>query len=140
MICDPEELRTLFLFEKLDDSQLAELCAVGRIEYVDPGPVFREGEPATCFYVLIDGEVRLTKLSGGVEIEINRTDHRGVYAGAWMAYLGDRANQDYNGSMYVLRRSRFLVMDAADFCRVVSGRPGLDGGQPSGLRATEVPF
>ena len=43
MICDPEELRTLFLFEKLDDSQLAELCALGRIEYVDPGPVFREG-------------------------------------------------------------------------------------------------
>ncbi|MFJ2667950.1 ATP-binding protein [Nocardia fluminea] len=119
MICDPEELRTLFLFEKLDDSQLAELCAIGRIEYVDPGTVFREGEPATCFYVLIDGEVRLTKLSGGMEIEINRTDHRGVYAGAWMAYLGDRANQDYNGSMYVLRRSRFLVMDAADFSRIM---------------------
>ncbi|TCK00356.1 ATP-binding protein [Nocardia alba] len=119
MICDPEELRTLFLFEKLDDSQLAELCAIGRIEYVDPGPVFREGDPATCFYVLIDGEVRLTKLSGGVDIEINRTDHRGVYAGAWMAYLGERANQDYNGSMYVLRRSRFLVMDAADFARIM---------------------
>ncbi|MFC9663111.1 ATP-binding protein [Nocardia sp. NPDC127606] len=119
MICDPEELRTLFLFEKLDDSQLAELCAIGRIECVDPGPVFREGEPATCFYVLIDGEVRLTKLSGGMEIEINRTDHRGVYAGAWMAYLGDRTNQDYNGSMYVLRRSRFLVMDAADFSRIM---------------------
>ena len=119
MICDPEELRTLFLFEKLDETQLAELCDIGRIEYVDPGPVFREGEPATCFYVLIDGEVRLTKLSGGVEIEINRTDHRGVYAGAWMAYLGDRANQDYNGSMYVLRRSRFLVIDAADFARIM---------------------
>jgi len=119
LICDPEELRTLFLFEKLDETQLAELCDIGRIEYVDPGPVFREGEPATCFYVLIDGEVRLTKLSGGVEIEINRTDHRGVYAGAWMAYLGDRANQDYNGSMYVLRRSRFLVIDAADFARIM---------------------
>ncbi|MEU4708765.1 ATP-binding protein [Nocardia salmonicida] len=119
LICDPEELRTLFLFEKLDETQLAELCEIGRIEYVDPGPVFREGEPATCFYVLIDGEVRLTKLSGGVEIEINRTDHRGVYAGAWMAYLGDRANQDYNGSMYVLRRSRFLVIDAADFARIM---------------------
>ncbi|WP_194827228.1 ATP-binding protein [Nocardia sp. XZ_19_231] len=119
MICDPEELRTLFLFEKLDENQLAELCDIGRIEYVDPGPVFREGEPATCFYVLIDGEVRLTKLSGGMEIEINRTDHRGVYAGAWMAYLGDRANQDYNGSMYVLRRSRFLVIDAADFARIM---------------------
>ncbi|MFC4375947.1 ATP-binding protein [Nocardia halotolerans] len=118
-ICDAEELRTLFLFEKLDDEQLAQLCAVGRIEYVDPGPVYREGEPATCFYVLIDGEVRLTKLSGGMEIEINRTDHRGVYAGAWTAYLGDKVSQHYNGSMYVLRRSRFLVLAATDFAAMM---------------------
>ncbi|MFD3595479.1 ATP-binding protein [Nocardia sp. NPDC058640] len=120
MICDPEELRTLFLFEKLSDAQLAELCAVGKIEYVDPGPVFREGEPARNFYVLIDGEVRLTKLSGGVEVEINRTGNRGVYAGAWMAYMGNKVSQDYNGSMYVLRRSRFLVLDADDFARVMN--------------------
>ncbi|MFD3509157.1 ATP-binding protein [Nocardia sp. NPDC058666] len=120
MICDPEELRTLFLFEKLSDAQLAELCAVGKIEYVDPGPVFREGEPARNFYVLIDGEVRLTKLSGGVEVEINRTGNRGVYAGAWMAYMGDKVSQDYNGSMYVLRRSRFLVLAADDFARVMN--------------------
>ncbi len=33
-----------------------------------------------------------------------------------------------------------IVMDAADFCRVVSGRPGPDHGQPSGLLATQVPF
>ncbi|KAF0849092.1 ATP-binding protein [Nocardia caishijiensis] len=118
-VCDPEELRTLFLFEKLDDTQLSELCAAGRIEYVDPGPVFLEGQPATCFYVLIDGEVTLTKLSGGVEVETNRTDQRGVYAGAWTAYLGDKAEPNYNGSMYVLRRSRFLVLDAADFSRMM---------------------
>ncbi|WP_278261719.1 ATP-binding protein [Nocardia sp. AG03] len=120
LICDPEELRTLFLFEKLDDEQLAQLCAVGRIEYIEPGQVYREGDPATCFYVLIEGEVRLTKLSGGIEIEVNRTDHRGVYAGAWMAYLGDKVSQDYAGSMYVERRSRFLVLDAAEFARMVT--------------------
>ncbi|GGK51604.1 ATP-binding protein [Nocardia camponoti] len=114
-ICDPEELRTLFLFEKLTDAQLAQLCEAGRIEYIEPGPVYREGDPATCFYVLIDGEVRLTKLSGGMEIELNRTDHRGVYSGAWMAYLGDKVNQNYNSSLYVERRSRFLVLDAGDF-------------------------
>lgn len=33
-----------------------------------------------------------------------------------------------------------IAMDAADFCRVVSGRPGPDGGLPSGLLATQVPF
>lgn len=118
-VCDPEELRTLFLFEQLDDAQLAQLCEHGHIEYLEPGPVYREGDPATCFYVLIEGEVRLTKLSAGTEIEINRTAHRGVYAGAWTAYLGNRVDQTYQGSMYVTRRSRFLVLAAADFAQMV---------------------
>jgi uncharacterized cupin superfamily protein len=33
-----------------------------------------------------------------------------------------------------------IVKDAAEFCRVLSGRSGHDGGQPSGLLATQVPF
>lgn len=33
-----------------------------------------------------------------------------------------------------------IVMDATEFCRVISGRPGPDHGRPSGLLATEVPF
>ncbi|WP_280236386.1 ATP-binding protein [Nocardia cyriacigeorgica] len=119
LICDPAELRTLFLFEKLDDEQLAWLCADGRVERIEPGPVYREGDAATCFYVLMDGEVRLTKLSGGQEIEMVRTDHRGSYAGAWAAYLGERADQHYGGSMYVTRPSRFFVLDAAIFARMM---------------------
>ncbi|MGV9820253.1 ATP-binding protein [Nocardia xishanensis] len=119
LVCDPAELRTLFLFEKLDDDQLAWLCADGRIEYIEPGLVFREGDPATCFYVLMDGEVRLTKLSGGTEIELNRTDHKGAYAGAWSAYLGDKADSNYTGSMYVTRKSRFYVLDAGTFARMM---------------------
>ena len=37
-------------------------------------------------------------------------------------------------------RGEEIVMDAADFCRVVSGRPGPDHGNPSGLLTTQVPF
>jgi len=33
-----------------------------------------------------------------------------------------------------------IRMDAADFCRIVSGRPGPDQDNPSGLLATQVPF
>ncbi|BAD60138.1 ATP-binding protein [Nocardia farcinica] len=117
--CDPAELRTLFLFEQLDDEQLAWLCADGRIELIEPGPVYRQGDPATCFYVLIEGELRLTKLAGGMEIELNRTDHRGVYAGAWTAYLGEQAEPTYNSSLYVTRPSRFFVLDAEIFARMM---------------------
>ncbi|NNH75569.1 cyclic nucleotide-binding domain-containing protein [Nocardia uniformis] len=119
VICDPNELRDLFLFEKLDDEQLALLCREGRVEYFEPGPVFREGDPATCFYVLMDGEVVLTKLSGGEEIELVRTSHHGSYAGAWTAYMGDKVDQNYSGSFYVTRPSKFFVLDAGTFARVM---------------------
>ena len=33
-----------------------------------------------------------------------------------------------------------IVMDAAEFCRLLSGRSGHDGGSSSGLLATQVPF
>ncbi|RJO76664.1 histidine kinase [Nocardia panacis] len=119
LVCDPAELRSLFLFEKLDEPQLDWLCRDGRIEYIEPGKVFGEGDPATCFYVLMDGEVVLTKLSGGTEIELVRTDHRGAYAGAWMSYIGDRVEQVYNSAMYVSRKSRFFVIEAATFAEMV---------------------
>ena len=49
--CLPDELRTLFLFEKLTDEQLQMLCDNGHIAVFEPGPVCIEGDPATCFYV-----------------------------------------------------------------------------------------
>lgn len=113
--CDPPELRTLFLFEKLTDHQLEQLCEKGHVELIEPGPVFAEGEVATCFYVLIEGELVLSKLSGGEDIEFNRTSQRGVYSGAWQSYLGDRAPQTYTASMRVTAPSRFFVLDADRF-------------------------
>ncbi len=37
LACDPNELRRLFLFEKLSDDQLDWLCERGRIEVHEPG-------------------------------------------------------------------------------------------------------
>ena len=53
--CSVDELRTLFLFEKLTDDQLQWLCDRGHVEIIQPGPVFAEGDPAACFYVLLEG-------------------------------------------------------------------------------------
>src|SRR6201998_2026148 len=88
MPCGPDELRTLFLFEALTDEQLETLCTNGHIQQYQPGPICVEGEPATCFYVLIEGELAMSKLSGGQDIETNRTSQRGVYCGAWRAVTG----------------------------------------------------
>ena len=110
--CDPEELRRTFLFEKLTDEQLDWLCREGHVEQLPAGRVYSEGEPARCFYVLLDGEVALSRLVGGDDVDTNRTNQIGVYSGAWQAYLGDRVPQVYNNSMRAVVPSRFFVLDA----------------------------
>ncbi|CAM3332019.1 ATP-binding protein [Mycobacterium colombiense] len=116
MPCEPDELRSLFLFEALTDEQLAVLCSNGHIQHYEPGPICVEGEPATCFYVLIDGELTMTKLSGGQDIETNRTSQRGVYCGAWRAFTGGK-QKNYDASVHVTKPSRFFVMDAPVFAQ-----------------------
>ncbi|RIJ78291.1 histidine kinase [Nakamurella silvestris] len=117
---DIDELRTLFLFEKLDDDQLRRLHEAGHEKHFEPGPVYTEGEEATCFYVLLDGLVILSRRVGGDDVEVTRTDHRGVYAGAAQAYLGDRVPQIYNNSMKVSVPSRFFVLDAVKFAAMMA--------------------
>ena len=119
-VCNPEELRGLFLFEKLTDDQLAWLCREGRVELFEPGPVYTEGDAATCFYVLLNGTVVMSRLVGGDEVEVGRTSSVGVYAGAFNAYLGDRVTQIYLQSLRVTEPSRFFVLDAAKFAELMN--------------------
>ncbi|MFI1000234.1 ATP-binding protein [Streptomyces galbus] len=119
MPCSPGEVGSLFLFEKLSPEQLGRLCAEGRVERFEPGPVYTEGDPATCFYVMIEGTVVLSRRVGGDDIEVSRTSQRGVYAGAMQAYLGDRVPQVYNNSMRVTEPTRFFVLPAESFAAVM---------------------
>jgi signal transduction histidine kinase len=119
MNCDPDELRTLFLFEKLSPDQLEWLCREGRVETIPPGPVFAEGEPATCFYVLLSGTLVMSRRVGDDDLEVTRTSDRGVYAGAWLAYAGDRVPQVYNASVRVTEPSTFFVLPASAFAQLM---------------------
>ncbi len=118
--CNPAELRTLFLFEKLNDEQLDWLCREGRVETFEPGPIYTEGDPATCFYVLLEGGVVMSRRVGSDDIEVNRTAEKGVYAGAFQAYLGDRASKNYNNSLRASVPSRFYVLDANCFAEMMT--------------------
>jgi signal transduction histidine kinase len=118
--CNPAELRTLFLFEKLTDEQLQRLCAEGHAEIIEPGQVFREGDPAEFLYVLIEGTVVLSRKVGEDDVEISRTSQRGVYAGSFQAYLGDRVPQAYPNSLRVTEPSRFYVLGAACFAQIMN--------------------
>ena len=118
--CDPEELRTLFLFEKLTDDQLARLCQEGHVEIIESGQVFAEGDPASCLYVLIEGEIVTSRRVGGDDVQVSRTSQRGVYSGAYTAYLGNRVPQVYQNSLRVTVPSRFYVLGADCFSQIMN--------------------
>jgi signal transduction histidine kinase len=118
--CTADELRGLFLFEKLTADQLDWLCREGAVMLAEPGPVYTEGDPATCLYVLLSGTVVLSRRLGEDDVEVSRTSAPGVYGGAFTAYLGDRIPQIYLNSMRVTEPSRFFVLDAAKFGQLMN--------------------
>jgi uncharacterized protein (TIGR03083 family) len=75
-------------------------------------------------------------------------DHDGVIVADVVAEWARRHGQPYRlvlagpagGSWSSGTGGEEIAMDAADFCRVISGRPGPDGDRPGGLLATQVPF
>ncbi len=110
-----DDLADLFLFESLDDDQRAWLAERGWcVEYAAGERVFAERDPATCFYVLLEGAVSLRRNVRGTEIEITSTWQRGAYSGATQAYV-DQADARYANSMVAVEDTRLFVIAADDF-------------------------
>jgi signal transduction histidine kinase len=115
-----EQLRRLFLFESLDDRQLEWLAEHGWVQDFSAGEtVFREGEPAQAFVVLLSGTIVLSRLVQRDDVEIVRSDYVGSYAGATQAYLGERTSQAYQNSMRAVTDARLFVLPAAAFGKMI---------------------
>ncbi|WP_020673963.1 ATP-binding protein [Amycolatopsis nigrescens] len=111
-----EFLRELFLFERLADDQLDWVLEHAvREDYPAGTAIIREGEPATCFYVLLSGALRLTRLVGGSELELIRSDQRGAYCGATQFFMGQRGEQRYSASVHAVSDLTFLTLPAEQF-------------------------
>jgi signal transduction histidine kinase len=112
----PSELRTLFLFEKLDDDQLTWLSQHGYCQSCSAGEtVHTEGEPATCFFVLLSGTLSLHRRVENTEVETARTNQRGVYTGATQSFVKGMAELPYWGSARAVTDCDLWVLDAAEF-------------------------
>jgi signal transduction histidine kinase len=112
----PSELRTLFLFEHLDDEQLAWLSENGYCEsWLGGQNVYTEGEPATCFYVLLSGTMSMHRRVENTEVETGRTNQRGVYSGATQSFVKGMAELPYWASARAVTDCDFWVIGAAEF-------------------------
>jgi signal transduction histidine kinase len=112
----PAELKTLFLFEALEDDQLDWLSERGRVEVRSGGTsVYEEGEDATCFFVLLTGTLSMLRRVEDTEVETVRTNQRGVYSGATQAFVRTPDTWRYPNSVRAVTDCEFWVIDGTDF-------------------------
>jgi len=91
---------------------------------------------------MLDGEVVMSKRSGGADIETGRTSQRGVYCGAWSAYVPGE-NHLYEASVRVTKPSRFFVLDSDAFAMFMKSQFPmavhlLEGHMVGGLRQRQI--
>jgi signal transduction histidine kinase len=122
MTIDIDELRKLFLFERLDDEQLTKLAGSGEIRtFAQDEIIVQQGDPADCFAVLIEGELQMIQqtVSAGV-VAMPRVSQPGTYGGATSAYLGDRAPGSYLHTLKATAPSRVFMLPARKFAHIVT--------------------
>ena len=111
-----QELRELPIFAGLDDAQLEELARAGAERSYDAGhELWREGQPADTWWVLLDGTISLTKRVGNEETVVGAMTQPGQWAGGFAAW-------DPNGLCFATGRtqeqSRVLAVPAKELHRL----------------------
>jgi signal transduction histidine kinase len=82
-----DDLRGVYLFQGLSDEQLRDLIAAGDEVRFDTGDVlFREGEPADFWWVLLAGRVELLRRTRWEESVAGVMDRPGIWAGGFRAW------------------------------------------------------
>jgi signal transduction histidine kinase len=111
-----EELRGTFLFEGLTDEQLDWLLEHGTVETHAAGAtVYREGDPAENFYVLLEGEIQLVRRMDGADVVLSSSTQPGAYAGVMRAFISVSEAQSWASSLRTVQNSRLFKLSAEDF-------------------------
>lgn len=88
MLHDPQQSE---LFPKLSEEELARLAEHGREIALSPGQViFREGDPTYHFYVVLDGQIQITKQTGAEE-QVVTIHQPGEFTGEISMITGGKA-------------------------------------------------
>ena len=118
------ELAAVSLFEHLREDQLQWLSEHSEDVTAEPGDyLFREGDPADYFYVVLDGEVQITKNAANGEIVLN-THKPGSFSGEVPLLSGT----PYVASARAVVHSKLIRLDSQSFremfaiCPVVVGK------------------
>lgn len=103
-----DELRSAFLTSGLTDEQRAELIEASEERVFAPGDeLFREGRLADALWILLEGEIELTRHVGHQTVPITTMTTPGQWAGGLAAWGGDGV---YRASGQAVTDGRCLVV------------------------------
>lgn len=107
-----ELLRTVAIFKTLDDGELARVSEVCREERYESGEfVFREGDAGTRLYLIVEGEVRISRTIPGSGEEALAVLKKGAMFGEMAVFDRSERSTDAisNGG------TRCITISRADF-------------------------
>jgi signal transduction histidine kinase len=114
-----DELRRIPLFAGLSEEDLEQLYQMAETVSVPAGQlVLQEGDPGDALYVVLHGELEITKRQGGQDILL-AVSRAGEFLGE-MSLLEQRPR---SASVRTLRESRLLVISQAAFQTLLSCSP-----------------
>ncbi len=116
-----EELRTVDLFDDLDEPALAEWVALARPYHVGPGETIAEqGQPPRGLQLLLEGEAQALLVEGG------RTEPAGLQrAPTWMGAIAVLTGKPLGVRMQARTACRLAVVAPEDFRRLAFAQPAV---------------
>ncbi len=111
-------LREIDLFKNLSEQALVEIIPLTSVVEYTPGQVvFQEGEMGDALFLILEGEVRISKNIHGVGEEALAFLKKGSYFGE-MALVGDA--QPRSASAIAAERSEMAKLERKDFIELVN--------------------
>jgi signal transduction histidine kinase len=114
-----DEVRRVPLFADLSEEDLEQLYEMAKTISIHPGElVFEEGSPGDALYVVLDGELEVSKRQGGqdVVLAVRR-------AGEFIGEMSLLEQAPRSASVRALRESRLLMINRAAFETLLSCSP-----------------
>jgi signal transduction histidine kinase len=123
MTADPTliaELRANFLTGEMSDQQLAEMAAAGDEVTIAPDTEpFHEGEPADYLWILLHGELELSRMSGGERTVLATMSTPGQWAGGLRAFGDASSSAGYRATGRALVESRMFRLSSEELGRLM---------------------
>jgi len=117
----PNQLRDIPIFAALADGDLRWLATRGTETQLPSGALlYAEGDPADAFHIVLDGELRVTKLIEGRETEIDL-----LPSGGFTGDIGLLIDLPHVGAARATRLTRLLVFDRKTFGALVTELPAV---------------